>query len=549
MMARLNSSTSGSEVQEEKSDGSIHEEAKRGGTRGQFCEESTSKSSSPNLKSSGTRKEHDELESAKAEMTEVRQENARLKMMLEQIEKDYQSLQTCFIDTIQHESKKKNDNLSRIHEDDIEEPELVSLRLGRSPSEPKRDSNTNTNTNTNTSSSSKTREDHEQLNEDLKLGLDYNFQGSNSKSDCVDHTSDQSKDNSLEEIVNKEEQAGETWPPSKVLKTMRSGDDELSQQSSLKRARVSVRARCDTPTMNDGCQWRKYGQKIAKGNPCPRAYYRCTVAPSCPVRKQVQRCADDMSILITTYEGTHNHPLPISATAMASTTSAAASMLMSGSSTSQLQQPGLNFNLSDNSISRTRQFYLPNSSSQPFPTITLDLTSTSTPSTHFNTFSSSFPSAPRFSSTGLSFSSSESNILPTVWGNGYPNYGTLPYNNKTNIGFYQPSYTDQKNNQQGPSDQQFLTETLTKAITSDPSFRSAIAAAISSINGKGETIQAVNSNPLNPNGKACSSSYLNRSLNSQVGNLMLQQQQQPPLPFSLSKNTSVSAADSRDQIN
>ncbi|GAV70254.1 WRKY domain-containing protein [Cephalotus follicularis] len=347
------------------------------------------------------------------------------------------------------------------------------------------------------------------------------------------------------------------------------GDDEVAPQSQVKRARVSVRARCDAPTMNDGCQWRKYGQKISKGNPCPRAYYRCTVAPACPVRKRVQRCNDDMSILITTYEGTHSHPLPNSATAMASTTSAAASMLLSGSSTSQ---PGVgcptiangsNFSLYDTST--TKLFYLQNSSSPAFPTITLDLTTPSSSSTHFDRFSSSFLSTPKFPSTNLNFSSSESTIPPALWSNGYISYDTvLPNNQSHNIGYfsilgkqsheniYQPHIA---NNHQANC-QESLTETLTKAITSDPSFRSVLAAAISMVGssathgdhqGGGNSsdqnlVQNVSSNLSAQNGKGWASGYFNglSSPNPQTGNL-----NHPSFPYSIFK----SVADSKPNSN
>ncbi|KAJ4957935.1 hypothetical protein NE237_025046 [Protea cynaroides] len=81
-------------------------------------------------------------------------------------------------------------------------------------------------------------------------------------------------------------------------------------KTKISRVYVQTKASDTSLVVKDGYQWRKYGQKVTRDNPSPRAYFKCSFAPSCPVKKKVQRSAEDRSILVATYEGEHNHPDP-----------------------------------------------------------------------------------------------------------------------------------------------------------------------------------------------------------------------------------------------
>jgi WRKY DNA -binding domain len=61
-------------------------------------------------------------------------------------------------------------------------------------------------------------------------------------------------------------------------------------------------------SLEDGYNWRKYGQKHVKGCEFPRNYYKCTY-PNCNVKKMVEQSANGQ-ITDVVYKGNHDHPLP-----------------------------------------------------------------------------------------------------------------------------------------------------------------------------------------------------------------------------------------------
>ncbi|KAG5615048.1 hypothetical protein H5410_014872 [Solanum commersonii] len=125
--------------------------------------------------------------------------------------------------------------------------------------------------------------------------------------------------NECEEIEDAATAAGKEHDDEPNVKRMKTTVETPILSSSHKaesESKIVVQTRSEVDILDDGFKWRKYGQKVVKGNHHPsqswicRSYYRCTY-PGCNVRKHVERASADPKAVITTYEGKHNHDIPI----------------------------------------------------------------------------------------------------------------------------------------------------------------------------------------------------------------------------------------------
>ncbi|KAL5543872.1 hypothetical protein UlMin_007656 [Ulmus minor] len=85
------------------------------------------------------------------------------------------------------------------------------------------------------------------------------------------------------------------------------GSEKKKEKAMMKKHKYAFQTRSQVDVLDDGYHWRKYGQKTVKNKLYPRSYYKCT-HQGCSVKKQIQRLCTDEGIVVTTYEGIHNHP-------------------------------------------------------------------------------------------------------------------------------------------------------------------------------------------------------------------------------------------------
>ncbi|KAG6523334.1 hypothetical protein ZIOFF_013190 [Zingiber officinale] len=125
----------------------------------------------------------------------------------------------------------------------------------------------------------------------------------------MEHLSDSSDDEQDEESsMGRRDEMDEIEPDSKRI-NMNPRNIKTTSYKTMTEPKVIVQTTSEVDLLDDGYRWRKYGQKVVKGNPHPRSYYKCTNI-GCNVRKHIERASSDPKAVITTYEGKHNHDLP-----------------------------------------------------------------------------------------------------------------------------------------------------------------------------------------------------------------------------------------------
>ncbi|KAD3068715.1 hypothetical protein E3N88_36595 [Mikania micrantha] len=158
-----------------------------------------------------------------------------------------------------------------------------------------------------------------------------NGQPSSPNCSPISSPSHQRSHNPVEQCIKDEERVG--------------GDNtKTKKKKKEKEPRFAFMTRTEIDHLDDGYRWRKYGQKAVKNSHFPR----CT-STSCNVKKRVERCMDDPSCVITTYEGKHNHPVARNAAPLMSsfnhlittTTTASAAFATNPPTMLKLQEAGL----------------------------------------------------------------------------------------------------------------------------------------------------------------------------------------------------------------